>query len=174
MLSPFGHRHQLELSTTILAADLRLTQQFARTQRDGYKFYGLRFHSSLGQDGDRQGWRVVRYNPPEAVEPLDQEPPVDHDDVEVIKSSRSSENPEFLEDTFFGERIIIDSSSEFQINPGAEQLHSIVFTPEGCATVDGDWQNNILTEANDEIILSLNADTKTITIIPLTGYVEIQ
>ena len=166
------------LSALKLADDLRLTQQFSRTYKDKYKYYGLRFYGTLGpeNDKDRDGYKIVRYNTG-AVPPLDFNPPVNLDDFVIIKTSEQADIPSsltyemFIEDTFFAERVRIDSTSEFQISPIPPQLRSIVFNPEGSATSEG---GNLLTSDNDKIVLSMGQYRVTIQITPLTGYVKIQ
>lgn len=189
MLGSFGHRRQLELSAVKLVGDLRQTQQFARVQRDGtsrdvytygYRYYGLRFYDSLGEEGDRDGYKIVRYEPainpgdPGGLRLIELTPPLNLNDFTVIKSSDENDNggdgPEFLEDTFFGRRVSIDAGSEFQIDDPPTP-HTIVFIPEGSATLDGDV---LLSSTCDAIILSLDGETRTIQITPLTGHVQIQ
>lgn len=173
MMGPFGHRRRLETSAVKLTGDLRQVQQFSRVQRDGYRYYGLRFYDAIGEDDDgdgtpdREGWKIVRY------EPINLTLPVDFNNTTAIKSSESTDDPEFLEDTFFGERVTIDGSSEFQISPDPPELHSIVFTPEGSATIDGNL-TNLLTASNDTIILSGYGNNITIQITPLTGHIGIE
>lgn len=228
MLGSFGRRQQLEISTLTLLGDLRQARQFSRVQRDGYKYYGLRFYNGLGENGDREGYKIVRYEPSECVGNLNDDdvvdildlsilinhwlescgaandwcegadlnhdgivnfvdfailvgnfgdcpeecelanfsPPVDFDNVTVIKSSDPADEPEFLENTFFARNVRIAQESEFQI--GA--VHSIVFTLEGSATLDGEA---LLDDDSDEIALTLNANSKTIIITPLTGHLKI-
>lgn len=177
MMSNFSHRQTLDISADALAGDLRQAQQFARAQRDGYKYYGLRFYNNLGAENDRQGWKILCYcqvtNGACAGEVT---PPIsDATTFRVIKSSVISDNdgkgPEILDNTFFAQRVIIDASSEFQISPTPPKLHSIVFIPEGAATKDG---TNFLDDNTDEIKLSRDGNTRTIRITPLTGHVKIE
>lgn len=165
MLGPFGRRQQLEISTVTLIGDLRQTHQFSRVLRDDYKYYGLRFYGSLGEDSDRDGYKIVRYEPPAGVDPIDMLPPVNFGNVTVIKSSEQGDNPELLENTFFGKGVTIAATSDLEIGD------SIVFTPEGSATSNG---QTLLGGNNDQIRLSLGGRIKTIKITPLTGHIGIE
>lgn len=186
MSGSFGHRQRLETSALKLIGDLRQAQQFSRVRRTkpgetyGYGYHGLRFYGSLGEDGDREGWKILRFCTDEDIDgDCDSDPslPITFTGAsptfyEVVKSSVEADNPEFLEDTFFAENVTIDTNSGFQINPVAPQLHSIIFTPEGSATSGG--EDLLLTGTNDDIILSGYGNTKTIHIAPLTGHVKIE
>jgi type II secretory pathway pseudopilin PulG len=182
MLSHFSRRQELEISAVSLAQDLRQTQQFSRAQRDGYSYHGLRFYNGLGEDGDRQGYKLLRFCQTDASGSCVGEPvsvPFDASSAcsvpnstscEVIKGSEQLDNPELLENTFFTKRVTIEpTGSDFQ--PG----DTIVFTSEGSATTDG---QTFLTDVNGDgtigIVLTLNGSSKTIVITPLTGYVRIQ
>ena len=175
MLGPFGRRQQLEISTVTLIGDLRQTHQFSRVLRDDYKYYGLRFYGSLGEDSDRDGYKIVRYEPPAGVDPIDMDPSagdLDLNRYRVIKSSDESDNngagpEEFLENTFFGKGVTIAGTSDLGIGD------SIVFTPEGSATYDG-VRDHLLPDDMDDIILSGYGNTESIHITPLTGHIGIE
>jgi len=178
MMSSFSPRQTLETSVANLLGDLRETQQFARIQRDGYKYYGLRFYDNLGENGDRQGWKTVCYCQTNANGNCTGQitlPITDATTFRVIKSSQASDNngngPELLDNTFFGNGVSLDASSEFQISPTPPKLHSIIFIPEGSATKNG---VDLLDSNTDEIKLNIGGKIKTISIIPLTGYVKIE
>ncbi|MFH1777101.1 MAG: hypothetical protein ABH952_06045 [Candidatus Omnitrophota bacterium] len=167
IMTSFTEQRQLETAAVTLLGDLRQTYQFSRTQRDGYKYYGLRFYNNLGEGGDRFGYKIIRYEPPDGTPPQDYMPPVTLANFSVIKGPDPVDNHELLENTFFGPRVVIDASSEFHVGV----VEDIIFTPEGAATYDG---LKLLTPSNDEIVLSVNGNTKTITIQPLTGNIRIQ
>jgi len=174
MKGSFSHRQQLMLSALKLANDLRLTQQFSRTCKDGYKYYGLRFYGNLGPDGDRDGYKIVRYHPHSGTQPIDDWTPVADltpTGFDVIKTSVQADVPSpltyemFIEDTFFAKRVQIKPATEFQVGD------AIVFNPNGSATLDG---FNLLGLGKDEIVLSMGDYSVTIEITPLTGYVKIR
>jgi type II secretory pathway pseudopilin PulG len=182
MLSRFGRRQRLEISTVTLAQDLRQAQQFSRVQRDGYNYHGLRFYSGLGEDSDRQGYKLIRFcqtdaggscmGDPVSV-PFDASTTCstpDSTSCEVIKGSEQVDSPELLENTFFAEGVTIDpTDSDFQVGD------TIVFTSEGSATTDGQaFLTDVSGDGTIGIVLALNGDNKTIVITPLTGYVRIQ
>jgi len=166
MLGSFSFRQQLDTSAFTLLNDLRQTQMCSLSMKDGYKYYGLRFYDSLGQNSDRQGWKILLYctksggicTSDPAILPFNPTTT----DFKVIKSSVSADNPDFLEDTFFNKRVAFSTDSEFQIGG------VIVFNETGSATSDGQ------TLSNTKINLTLDQTKKTITITPLTGYVRIQ
>ena len=171
MLTSFRVRQRLDTSIVKLLGDLRQAHQFARVQRDGFKYYGLRFFNNLGENNDRDGYKIVRYDPEDPVLPLDVVTACTGgvSPCTVIKGPDEAE-AEIVEDTFFGERVIIDLASEFQV--GATEV--IVFTPEGSATLDGETDgDSMLNVTNDEIILSTAGYIKIIKISALTGYVRI-
>ncbi len=212
MTHSFTLRQALETSATSLLRDLRQTQQFSRVQKDGYKYYGLCFFAGIGADDnndgtkDRQGWKILRYEPPLGVNPDEMDPSqpnhLDTARYTVIKSSEAADNPEFLDNTYFAKGVILDDSSELQVFSGglifdrktrfaeAVQLiieatsvlkiasaqaavapSSIIFTPEGSATMDG---VNLLESFEDDIVLYAFGNTKTIHITPLTGHIKIE
>ena len=169
-LGSFGQRRKLEFAASKSMTDIRKTQQFARTQRDDHKYYGLQFFNGLGENGDCDGYKIVRYNPPGGMDPLLMVAGnITLSDYTVIKSSDENDSPEFLEDTFFDHTVAIDTTdSEFQVGD------VIVFNPEGSATYDG---ANLLNVSNDKIVFTLindNSEKKALTIVPLTGYVSIE
>jgi len=169
MLSSFGSRQRLDSSVVKLLGDLRQTQQFARVQKDGYRFYGIHFCNEwLGKDGDRQGYRIVRF------EPQDVSAPVNLTDYTVVKSSVLAESPEILEDTFFDKGVLYDDRSE--LGPASSLMQAdIVFTPEGSATTDGEIDSDsLLNTTNDEIMITNDKNSKTIEISALTGYARIR
>lgn len=170
-LGPFGQRRKLGSDIFKLFTDLRTAQQFSRVKKDSYKYYGVRFYGGLGGD-DRDGYKIVRYDPPGGVDPLDMNPQTDLDlnRFTIIQSSEEADTPEFLENTFFDSKVGIDATSEFQIGD------AIIFTPEGSATSDG-YTLLPTTDpgSQDEIVLFLvNGEKAKITITPLTGYLKIQ
>ncbi len=172
--SPFRARMQLKDSALALQADLRVTQNYAMSEKDGYKYYGLRFYDSLGVDilpsGEplRQGWKILRY------EPKGLTPPVNLNSFTVIKSSESTvDNPQLVDKTFFAsDRITINTAtSEFITGtPTPPKLNATVFTDRGSATDNG---QNLLTLSNDTIVLSGYGHAINITITPLTGHTEV-
>ena len=172
----FQRRRRVAVAVDQLLVDLRLTQQFARTLKDGHKFYGLRFYDGLGENNDRIGYKIVRYEDPGGGDPLDFDGPVDPDDSNwftIVKGPDPNDinTPELIDDTFFNVGVEIDPTSEFQVVPAGLQRHSIIFTPKGSATSNGD---SLLTTDNDRIILRIDNYQKAIEIISLTGYVRIQ
>jgi len=179
LISPFEMRQRFEYSTVKLVGDLRQARQFAYSQRVGnttgteyaYKYYGLYFNNSLGEDSDRQGWKIVRYEPPGGVTPEQMDPTqaghLNLTRYTVIKGSQAAENPELSDNTFFSQGVMLDASSDFQIGG----LQSVVFTPEGSATTDG---INLLSSTQDDVIISTYGRNKTIHITSLTGHIAIQ
>lgn len=173
----FNRNEKLSTDTSKLLGDLMVTQQFATTQRNQYKYYGLRLYSGLGEKGDRVGDKIVRYDPPAGVEPRKMDAAqaghLSLSRFSVIKSCDSADSPEFLDDTFFSSKVSIDASSEFQVKDATPpKLDSIVFIPVGSATYDG---VNLLNTTNDQIVLlSDSGEKSTIKIIPLTGHVSVQ
>lgn len=177
--SPFQVRLELMNSAIALQKDLRTAQLFAWNQKDGSKYYGVRFFDNMGADllppGDKHGWKIVRYN--EAAGPVNLNIPP----AVVVKSSEYADgvtDPALIDKTFFtNSRINLDAASDFRVNPAGQQLHSIVFNDLGQATRDGDT----LLVANDpnpnnnqdEIILSGFGHTITLTITPQTGHVNV-
>lgn len=177
IISGFAYRQALDTSVLSLVGDLRQTQQFSLAQRDGYKYYGLRFYDNLGPQGDRQGWKVLCYcqfiNGTCVADPV--LPINSTTQFRVIKSSLQTDNngkgPEFLEDTFFARGVALDADSEFQVNPDLTQARAVIFIPEGAATYNG---VDFLGSNVDEIKLRWDGFMKTISIIPLTGHPKIQ
>ena len=172
MTGPFNQRQQLAQSALRLVGDLRLAQQFSRTLKDQYRYYGVRFFSGLGPDADRAGYKIIRYNPMglSGTPP----PPVNPLDFGIIKSSDEADIPlgaEFIENTFFAERVQIDPTSDFQPDVTTDD---IVFTPEGAATTDGQLSTVLQLGVNDEIILSMGQNQVKIKITGLTGYARIE
>lgn len=187
---PFAKRQQLEYSAVKLVGDLRQAQQYAYSQRVGikdsteyaYKYYGVHFFPNVGEDDnndatkDREGWKIVRYEPPAGVDPDEmdaaQSGHLDIDRYTVIKGSEAADNPEFLEKTYFAKGVIFNTvDSDFKVGD------SIVFTPEGAATTDGTLANLVSDISGDGIVgivlFSYNRN-KTIKIAPLTGHVGIR
>jgi len=176
MKGPFSHRQQLMSSAMKLVNDLRLTQQFARSRKDDFNFYGLRLYSGIGPNddgaggGDRYGYKIVRYDPQGVgvTAPVVDLTPTGFD---VIKTSEQSDIPSpatyemFIENTFFEKRVNIKSGTTLQVG------EAVVFNPEGSATSNG---GTLLTSPKDKIILEMGQRTVTIDIIPLTGYVKIE
>ena len=129
---PFAKRQQLEYSAVKLVGDLRQAQQYAYSQRVGikdsteyaYKYYGVHFFPNVGEDDnndatkDREGWKIVRYEPPAGVDPDEmdaaQSGHLDIDRYTVIKGSEAADNPEFLEKTYFAKGVRLDDNSPFQ------------------------------------------------------------
>lgn len=181
LISPFEMRQRLEYSAVKLVGDLRQTQQFAYSQRVGnvsgtayaYKYYGLRFFNNLGEYSDRQGWKIVRYEPPGGVTPEQMDPTqANHLNLTrytVIKGSQAADNPELSDNTFFSQDVTLNASSDFQI--GGSGLNSVVFTSEGSATIDG---INLLNSTQDDVIISAYGHNKDIHITALTGHIAIQ
>ena len=162
MMSNFDEGRRLETSIIMLVGDLRQTQQFARVQRNGYQYYGLRFFSGLG-GGDRFGYKIVRY------EPITRNPPIDLTTPNtIIKSSVATDNPELLENTFFGRNVVFNGTSNFSASGALQQ---IIFTQDGSATTDGEI---LLTTGTDKIVLAIGGRTSTIQIIGLTGYIKME
>jgi len=210
MISPFSHRQALEISTAKLLADLKLARQFARSQRQDYKYYGVRFYQNIGVDDnkdgtkDRQGWKIVRYEPPAGVTPDQMDPTrgdLDPDRYTVIKGSEATDNPEFLDNTYFAKGVILDESSEFQVSAAgsifdrktrfAEAIECIIDaishlkinSAEAVValsylifTPEGSATLDgisLLEDFEDDIVLYAFGHTKTIHITPLTGHVNI-
>ena len=174
MKGPFEHRQQTEYSAVKLIGDLRQAQLFAYSQRDGYKYYGINFEYTLGPQNDREGWRLLRYNPPVGMDPRNQT----GSDVNiygnntVIKSSKAAESPENLENTYFSEGVILNNTmSDFH----TASYNHIVFTPEGSATRNGvDLVNDISGDSKVAIVLDLHGNKEIIQIEPLVGTVRKQ
>lgn len=172
----FSHHQKLSNDASKLLGDLMVAQQFATTQRDGYKYYGLRFYNGLGEKGDRYGYKILRFEPPAGVEPRKMDVSAGDLDISrftVLKSSVSADNPEFLEDTFFNKGVGFGVFSEFQVYPATmPRRDTIIFIPVGSATSDG---LNLLTTTNDRIILESNiGEQSKLVIVPLTGHASIQ
>jgi len=162
----FRRRQDLKIAANMLINDLRQTQQFARTMRDDYKFYGLMLCRFLGPDLDRQGYKIVAYDPPG----IDVAFPPDRLDFKVIKGSDVNDNPEFLEDTFFEEYVTIAPASGIgELDVG----DAIIFIPEGSATLNGTLEG-LLPADLDSIVLVYDSYSETIKIIPFTGYIKLQ
>lgn len=163
MFRSFAERRKLENDAVNLMGDLIQAQQFARVYRDGYKYYGVRFFGGLGANGDRVGYKILRFEPIDITAPIN----TTAASWTAIKSSVEADNPEFLENTFFGSQVSIDAASEIQPS------EFIVFAPEGSATSNG---KDFLAMNNNEIMLSLpaNRGNRTIEITSLTGYVKIK
>lgn len=187
MMHSFSQRQALEISAANLLADLKQTQQFARAQRDigdqcagNYysKYFGLRFYDSLGENGDRQGWKIVGYCDVDACGNCIGTVTLPITDTTAFKIVKSAQDlggctclPVLSDNTIFAKGVSLDATSEFQINPTAPKLHSIIFTTEGSATKNG---VDLLDDNTDEIKLNLNGKLKTIRIISLTGHVKIE
>jgi prepilin-type N-terminal cleavage/methylation domain-containing protein len=174
MKSPFQERMQLRNSALALQEDLRMAQLYAMGKKDDYKYYGVWFNASLGEDilgpgNNRQGWKIVRYEPNTII------PPVNFNSVTYIKSSVLVDNPVIFDKTFFERGVNLSTTSpvsEFQAgSPTPPQLHSIVFNERGSATDNG---QNLLTTNNDTIVLSGYGRTININITPLTGHIEVR
>jgi len=165
MLGSFSFRRQLDTSVFSLLNDLRQTQAFSLSMRDGCRYYGLRFEGGLGSNGDRVGYNITRYDPPAGTNCTDYTylGSANLTRCTVIKSSKPAETPEFLEDTFFNRLVGFAADSDFKV-PDV-----IVFNENGSATSDG---ATILTK--DKINLTVGDNKRTITLTPLTGYVRIQ
>lgn len=166
MKGPFEHRIHLDSTAVSLQEDLRYTQMLAMSQKNAYKYYGLRFYGNLGPNADRQGWKIVRYEPNTITPPIN----VDIAPVTYIKSSQESDNPQELDNTYFNKPESIHASSDFQIVPAGQQRHSVVFNESGSATIDG---STLLTEGTQtEIVLTSFGRTVTLHITRLTGHIE--
>ena len=165
MLGSFSSRQQLDTSAFTLLNDLRQTQTYATSRKDGFGYYGIRFYNGLGQNSDRQGWKILRYCDATCTGDPTSFPITDSTNNVTIKSSVSADNPEFLEDTFFNRRVDFAADSELVVG------EKVIFNPDGSATSNG---TAILDNNNDTINLTLDQTKRTITIVPLTGYVRIQ
>lgn len=163
MITHFTHHRQLETAAINLREDIIQTQQFARARRDGYKYYGVHLFDDLGEEGDRAGYKIVRY------EPIDLESPFNPitQELTIIKSCDEADDSEFIEDTFFGKHVQFHAESELTVGS------AIVFNSQGSATSNG---RDLLESDADEIILGLsgNRGTMTVSIVPLVGYIEIE
>ncbi len=165
LMTGFSQRRDVDAAVLQVLQDLRQAQQFARTSRDSYSYYGITFLSGLGQNSNRTGYRIVRFEPQTPVLPItDFSCPVANK-CTIIKSSVAANNPEFLEDTFFPARVTIDSAGEIKVGD------TIVFTPQGSVTTDG---QTLLPANKDQITISGVNNSKTLTIQSLTGYVKVQ
>ena len=171
MQGAFNRRQQLMVSALRLVNDLRLAQQCARTRKNIYNFYGLKFYSGLGPNADRVGYKIVRYNPSgvtvTSINGLS--------DFGIIKSSVAADSPpaEWIENTYFDLGIQMDATSHFKVGAPdwpSGKPNAVVFTPNGSATFDG---STLLDSSNNLIILSRNQYKVTVEIVPLTGYIEV-
>jgi hypothetical protein len=177
---------------------------YSLSMRDGYKYYGLRFFNTLGPNNDREGWKIVRYEPPAGVNPDQMDPTQGHLDPDrytVIKGSEATDNPEFLENTYFNKDVTLDDHSPFQVSAagsifdrktrfarvmefliGAINHLKIISAEAGVAlnavifTPEGSATSDgfNLLEDGEDIILCAFGNTRTINITPLTGHVRIQ
>lgn len=174
--SPFQHRQQLEHSAIKLMSDLRLAHYYSFMTRGGYKFYGIRFYSNLGEDLDRDGYKLVYYN---STDPINQTAPVNLNAFTVTKGSVAADNPELVENTYFSAGITYNTSSgDFGPagNPQARPVE-IVFNPQGAATTDGVLTNLVNDASGDGtvgIVIKKFNYNKTIEIEPLTGNIKLK
>jgi len=172
--STFAPRQEVETSAFKLFNDLRQAWQFSRSLKDEHKYYGIRLYDNLvANDGSvRSGYKIFYFYG--AAINLDPALPITNaTNRRVVKSSMASDNPEFLEDAFFSRGVIISSASEIVAcdDTAVCDSNTIVFTPLGSATTDGQI---LLLGTNDSVTLSKGSYSKTITISPLTGYVKIE
>lgn len=175
--NPFERRQKLEFSAVKLMGDLRQAQQFSRAERTdpdeehGYRYHGLRFYGGLGPDGDRVGWKILRFcTDTEPDGDCDEDPSLPIDGTtffEIVKSSELTDGPELIENTFFEKNVTIAGGSDLGVGD------TIVFVYEGSATQDGDL-GNLLDGNTDDITLSAYGNTIIVHITPLTGHVRIQ
>jgi len=160
----FGWYRDVEVSIQKLYYDLGLTWKFARTLRNGYSYYGLRFYNNTGSDGKQYGYKLLHFYNASGVG----DPPIlpinNTTSFEVIKSSQIADNPEFLDNAFFAKGVVIDSASELKAGD------TLVFTPQGSATSDG---LNLLNSTKDTVTLRKGNSRQGLKIYNMTGLTEI-
>ncbi|MCX5704383.1 MAG: type II secretion system protein [Candidatus Omnitrophica bacterium] len=166
--STLAPRQEVETSAFKLFKELQQGWEFSRMLRDQHKYYALRLFNNLGATSDRHGYKIIYFHG--ATTNDDPGLPITAATYfKVIKSSQSGDTPEFLEDTFFSKGVIIDPNSEIYWTTAGGKINTLIFTPLGSATTDGQI---LLLGTNDSITLSKGSYSKTITISPLTGYVK--
>jgi prepilin-type N-terminal cleavage/methylation domain-containing protein len=149
MWSSFTRRQELDVSALTLVGDLRQAQKFSRSRITkpggtiGFGYYGIRFFSGLGENGDRQGWKIIRFCDTDGsgnceAELASTDIPITDPNIacltansiscEYVKSPVAADNADLVDNTFFSEKVTIDASSDFAVGS------TIIFSPLGSAT----------------------------------------